>query len=197
MRYLVPGSADDFPRCVPERLRAFGPWSAQLDPNGALLTAVDFPTSGYGEPRQTADGLTYWPPVNTPDISQLMRKRIVVEECNHVELANGQRILIRPAYLEPRRIFSTGVIGDPITAHGQRARRVMDLLLAKDPQGVAHPEALALWIEAVGVVYRATPELIDDMAMFSIEDVDNVLAAVFQGPKPQPGADTSPSSSPG
>ena len=162
-----------------------------------MLTAVDFPTSGYGEPRQTADGLTYWPSVTTPDISQLMRKRIVVEECNQVDLANGQRIIIRPAYLEPRRIFSNGTIGDPITAHGQRARRVMDLLLAKDPQGVAHPEALALWIEAVGVVYRATPELIDDMAMFSIEDVDNVLAAVFQGPKPQPGADTSPSSSPG
>lgn len=191
MRYFIPGARlDDFPKCIPERLRQFGPWEARGDSSGVTLTATEFPSVEYAESRQTPDGFTYWAATNTPDITQLIRKRIVVDECNQVDLANGQRILIRPAYLQPRRLFTDGTIGDPITEHGQRARRVMDLLIAKDLQGIMHPEARALWIEAVGAVYRSTPELIDDHAIFSIEDVDLVLAAVFQGPKPQPGAGT-------
>lgn len=198
MRYLVPGDVSDFPKCVPERLRAFGPWSANGSASGVILTAVDFPCADYVDHgRETDDGLTYWPTATKPTIGQLFRSKIIAEECNQVELTNGERIVIRPAYLEPRKIFSNGTIGDPLTQHGQRTRRVIDLLTGKNSPGILHPEALALWLEAVGIVYRATPELIDDLSLFSIGDVDSVLAAVFTGPKQPPGVDTSPSSSPG
>lgn len=203
MRYLVPGSADDFPRCIPARLIPFGPWSAQCDPNGAVLTALDWPGIGEGEPRKTPEGWAYWPDEKPPSLHQLRRPNMVEESSNWVRLACGESILIRPAYLEPRKVFTNGDVGDPITDHGRLARKVMDLLRQVGPDGkrlhgVMHPDALKLWTQAIAVHYRAPPEVLDDSPTpFSIEDVDNVIAGVFEGPKPPPGAGSSPSPSPG
>ena len=192
MRYFIPGAnIDDFPRCIPERLRRFGPWAAQGNASGVTLTAREWPTGSYtGEPRKTPEGWDYCASDVTPGLQDLFRPATMVDACNQVDLVNGQRIIIRPAYLEPRRMFSNGEVGDVVTEHGRRARRVGDLIRAKDPQGIGHPEAIALWVEAVGNIYRATSEVIDDLDIFSIDDVDNVIAAVFAGPKPQPGAGT-------
>lgn len=198
MRYQIPGSgALNFPKCIPARLRPFGPWEAQDDAAGLILTAKDWPSSELGEPRKTPEGWTYWPSKETPSLVDLFRQKNVVDACNWVELTTGEHILIRPAYLEPRKLFTDGRMGDPITDHGRRARVVMELLDRKDPLGLTHPEALLLWTEAVGITYRATPEVIDDMPGFAAEDVDNIIAAVFAAPKPPPGAGTSPSPSPG
>ena len=192
MRYFIPGAQiDNFPHCIPERLRRFGPWAAQGDANGVTLTAREWPTSDYSnESRKTPEGWDYWPNDTPPNLQDLFRPTTVVDACNQVDLVNGKRIIIRPAYLEPRRMFSNGELGDVVTEHGRRARRVGDLIRSKDPQGLGHPEVALLWVEAVGNIYRATPEAIDDQGDFSIDDVDNVVAAVFAGPKPQPGAGT-------
>lgn len=199
MRYLIPGvNFEDYPNCVPERLRRICGWSAQGDPQGALLTAKDWPAGEYAsEPRKTPEGWLYWPQIKPPSLHQLFRPKTIVEACQSVDLMCGQRVLIRPAYMEPHRIFSTGEMGDPITEYGRRARRVGDLLRADDPLGIRHPEALLLWLEAVGITYRATAEIIDDIGIFSLEDVDCIIEAVFAGPKLQPGAGISPSPSPG
>ena len=199
MRYFIPGAQiDDFPRCIPERLRRFGPWAAQGDSSGVTLTAVEWPTSDYvSESRKTPEGWDYWRSEAIPSLQQLLRAETLVEACNQIALVCGANLLVRPAYLEPRLVFSTGKEGDEITEHGRRARRVGDLLRANDPLGIRHPEAIALWLEAVGNVYRATPEVIDDLAMFTMDDVDAVIAAVFAGPKLQPGAGISLLPSPG
>lgn len=199
MRYFIPGaSIDKFPGCIPERLRRFGPWSAQPDSSGVTLTAREWPTGNYtGEPRKTPEGWDYWHSDAIPSLQQLLRAETLTEACNQISLICGISLLVRPAYLEPRRVFSNGTVGDAFTEHGRRARRVGDLLRADDPQGIRHPEAITLWLEAVGNVYRATPEVIDDLAIFSFDDVDAVIAAVFAGPKLQPGAGISPLPSPG
>lgn len=198
MRYLIPGaSIEDFPRSIPARLRKFGPWEARGQSGDLILTSAESSGAEYGEERKTPEGWTYWGPKETPHISALFRKNTIAEACNVVDLINGDRILIRPAYLEPHLVFTDGRIGESATDYGRRARRVMDLLRNKNDQGILHPESLALWAEAVGIVYCATPELIDDMHAFSLEDVDNIIAAVFSGPKQQPGEGSSPSPSPG
>ena len=188
MRYLIPGaSIENFPRSIPARLRKFGPWEARGQSGDLILTSAGSSADEYGEERKTPEGWTYWAPKQTPHISDLFRKNTIVEACTEVDLVSGDRILIRPAYLEPHLVFTDGRIGDSATDYGRRARRVMDLLRNKNEQGILHPDALALWADAVGIVYCATPELIDDLQAFSIEDVDNIIAAVFSGPKPQPG----------
>lgn len=196
MRYRVPGKALNGVSGIPERLKKFGPWEITEDPNGMLITAKDWPAASYSESRKTPEGWDYFPSAPVT-LGQLYRDKTVQEACNLVELESGDAAWIRPAYLEPLKIFTNGTMGDPLTNYGLRARRVMDLLTARDPLGVLHPESINLWVDSIGITYRAPPEVMDDLSAFSVSDIDNIVAAILAGPKPQPGAGSSPSPSPG
>ncbi len=173
------------------RLMPSGPWSYKGHPGGGSLAFWDQPNkfpalTDFGAPRPCADGLIYYPPLVLPELAQLAKPPAQRSDCTWVPLACGQSIAILPAYLEPRRVLAGGELGDPVTAYGAQARLVDGMFRANDGLSLFDSELLKLCRMALCGTYRLTDELIDDLGIFTTEDIDPITDAAFRGPKAAP-----------
>lgn len=173
------------------RLKQAGPWSYKPHASGGTLAFWPSPDGAipkqgaFCEARACADGLNYLGPIQLPTPSQLARDVAGRPDCTKLLLTCGVTIAILPAYLEPRKVLSTGELGDPVTVYGKLSRSVRDRLGDKAEGSVSllDPELLALCRSAMMTCYRITDELIDDLGWLTTADIDPIISATFHYPQ--------------
>lgn len=179
------------------RLLHAGPWLAvPHEHGGTFLYWADFPEKGdrashlpesYGPPRQTADGLMYYPPKVLPDIWDLASSERAGAD---VPLACGKTVTVPLALTEHRQFIlgePGGVYGLPVTEYGRLAAELLDVCAepkpGSDAGGIAHddPRLHRVLELAIGQRYRVTRELLNDLRVITPEDIDPLLGAIWTG----------------
>lgn len=205
--YFAPGAAVDVAPAMPcfARILAAGPWQ---------VTAINHPTRGWGalawwpgcpQPgdvswRQSPDGLWYASPARLPTQAELARAN--APRGIEVQVTCGASLTMPLATLAPRRLsLLTGAVGIPADEYGRLAYTVSNRLREAGSAGlpIVDAEVLRLLVAGLGLAYRVTAELLEDLGWITTADVDPLLcAALGHDPKAcEPGAISSPSPAPG
>lgn len=185
---------------IAKRLAHVGKWQLVAHPmGGAFATWAGKPSfpAAYGEPRQTHDGLEFYPPKEWPtDRALFLREKLPEHEA--VDLVGG-RVLVGVAMRAARkRRFSVPGVGRPSGALADAAFELWDKINESHDVMIDDPLLTRVLFLAVAACYRVTEEAMDDLGWLTTED-DNAVTSVVFGlhPKPDAGAgDTSASSAP-
>jgi hypothetical protein len=172
-----------------------GPWQYAGHPlGGTFVTMIGMSDQmeDYKQVDPTAGGLQYLPPKAMPTLYDLAKPTPGTGVV--VQLACGLVAEIPVAVVRFRQLRlsrSAGErLGDPVTEYGRLSVMLLDR--AKVEGGLPHDdeELLRLIILAFSQRYRVTAELFDDLGIFSTEDVEPMLGAIWCG-DPKAGAPAS------
>lgn len=176
-----PASADRDERM--RRLSAAGPWQYQPHANGTIAT---WKTQGgprlmssFGKPRNTKDGLLYFPPKELPPLNSLAKPGTLQREDAHevhVETEMGLlKVRIIPAYMSPKKILDDGTLGDYSTQYGKSVRMLLERMNANRALKFSEvcDEMYECVIKGIEYAYRCTRELVSD---YGIIDEDSLLS---------------------
>lgn len=179
-----------------------GKWTCFEHPEGGTMAI--WPTAGaafdfadFGEPRETADGLTFYPSKDEPELVALLKSELSrPSDGEWVTLANGSEIFVAVAALSERRwILSANgsTRAAPLRNHyGVVSRHLYQLVSGnKDDMddGVQNKLEIQLVIAAVHVAYDITDEMIEDLPSFHLSSVDiAVIRGVAWGLSPKESA---------
>lgn len=161
-----------------------GKWVCFDHPEGGAMAV--WPSSGasfsfdeFGEPRQTTDGLTFYPSKDEPDLIDLLKPELSrPTDGEWIVLANGAEVFIAVAALSERRwILSANgsTKAAPIkNQYGVLSRQLYQTVTAKEDHDVDEQNRLEiqLVIAAIHVSYDVTDEAIEDISFFHLSDVD-------------------------
>ena len=158
---------------------------------GATYSLEDF-----GEPRETADGLIYYPSKEEPDVIDLLKGELSrPSDGEFVTMANGSELFIAVASMSERRwILSANgsTKAAPLrNQYGILSRQLYQLVTSKEDADSSEQGKIEiqLVIAALHVSYDVTDELIEDLPAFHLSDVDiAVIRGVAWGLSPKESA---------
>lgn len=203
--YLLPGATAE--SCAEDvrmrRLIGAGPWKYQSrgDAGFASWDGAARPISGYGTPRETLDKLTYYPPLELPMPSSLVRPQMTGRDDVHwidVETLDAlYRLPILPAYLSPRKILEGGKLGDAATLYGKLSRMLNERISANPDLLVSEirKDLYDVCVAALMHTMRVTPELIQDYGWLNQQSCWQIWECVLRVPKESPASGGEPSAS--
>ncbi len=167
--------------------RGFSPGSALLASRPGVHKA-----EAFGAPIETHEGWTFYPPAELPPIHALRGPHADAPGNHPIPLRLGGELTIRPAYLEPRLVFSEGVGDRHVTTYGRVARALRDSMRNGATPDLGSPEVLAVIILAIQTTYPCPSEVLDALnaahPFLTDDDLQPILDAVFAAPFPQPAA---------
>lgn len=161
---------------------------------GALLCSEpgDHERTAFGEPSRTTEGWVFYPPAEVPPLAFLSGPMANAPGNHQVPLRCGGILIVRPAYLEPRLVFSGGNAADHATHYGRIARALRDKIRNGQAPDLVSAEVLAVVQAAIMAVYPCTPEALDAVNLahpfLTDDDLQPILNAIFVPPKAQPAA---------
>jgi len=162
----------------------------------------------FAEPRQTADGLTYYPPKETPTIGEVHHSLDTLPYIIEIDLACGSPLEIVPSVMSPRRVLF-GIDGgaeasDYLSEYArlsdelhQVALRVADLrsaIEAKSSDAKARGQLTQELEEVLAIDERLTPkvalmaiqsahyvtnEVLNDMGIITEQDLVPIVTAAW------------------
>lgn len=163
-------------------------WSAQPHPvQGTMIVWPGLHGGGvslesFGPPRETHDGLTYFPSLEQPTPIDLMRDEKNRLPGTWVNLYSGLELHIGLATATPREIMlqaSGGIaLGKHKSEYGLLAHALFDEFV-KDGVSYADPRLGRLLFLAVQQSYCVTEELIEDLGWFTEADINPIMHAVM------------------
>lgn len=204
--YFAPASRVDVARCVPafHRILPAGPWSVVSYSHpfagvGALAWWSDCaqPEPPAGAWTTSPDGLLYAPPATLPTQAELAKAH--GPRGIDVTLASGVVVTMPLASLAPRKLSLTrATTGEYADAYGRLAYQVREKLTAAGAGGIdiLDPDVITLVATGLGLAYRVTPELLDDLGWLSDVDIDPLLCALMGSDPKAFAGDATPSRSP-
>lgn len=206
--YLLPGSSAEVAAedVRMRRLAGAGPWKYQTRGDAAFATwlgadGAPMPISEFGEPRETLDKLTYYPPRELPMASSLVRPNMTGRDDVHwveVETLDGaHRLPILPAYLSPRKILEGGKLGDEATRYG-RLSRLLNERIGANPNLLISEISKDLYevcVAALMHTMRVTPELVADYGWLNQASRWQIWECVLRVPKESQASGGGPSGS--
>lgn len=178
-----------------------GKWSCFDHAEGGTMAV--WPTAGatysledFGEPRETADGLIYYPSKEEPDVIDLLKGELSrPSDGEFVTMANGSELFIAVASMSERRwILSANgsTKAAPLrNQYGILSRQLYQLVTSKEDADSSEQGKIEiqLVIAALHVSYDVTDELIEDLPAFHLSDVDiAVIRGVAWGLSPKESA---------
>lgn len=163
-----------------------GPWAYSLDGAGVLITRPGAPRTfeSYGPPQPVdgVEGLAFLPPLGTPSLYDYARPD--VHGGADVRLACGLTVSIPVALVQHRQLLLGGnrpTTGDPVTEYGRLAAQLHARSLADGGVPMDDPALGRLLVLALAQHYAVTAQMIDFLAVLSVDDVDPILGAVWCG----------------
>ena len=195
--YEIPGvsSFEVHSSPVAARLLRAGVVHATTGPGGHAFLGTSkaaFNRSLYGEPTKTVEGWAFYPPAVVGTIETLAGPLAAAPGNHQVPLRLGGFLTIRPAYLDPRLVFSGGVAEDHPTHYGRIARALRDRIRNGEELDLGSPEVIAVVQAAILSVYPVTPELLDVVnrvhPFLTDDDLQPILTAAFTAPFLRPAA---------
>lgn len=188
----------------PARLRAAWPknpseplgcWMTHAHPEGGTLCV--FPRlSGaacsldeFGPPRETDDGMIYYPSLVKPTLEFLIKPQNMRGPGEWVSTFEGAQLWIAIAFCTPRRLVlaSSGMrTKDPVTEFGALAHDVYDDIRKRDIPG-DDPRLARLLYLALRESYTVTEEMAEDWDVLTDRDI-NPIVEVALGASPKPSA---------
>lgn len=178
-----------------------GKWTCFDHPEGG--TMVIWPTAGaafdladFGAPRATADGLTFYPFKEEPELVDLLKSELSrPADGEWTTLSNGAEVFIAVASLSERRwiMSANGTTrAAPLkNQYGIVARQLYQMVTIKEDAdaGMQSKLEVQLVIAALHVSYDVTDELIEDLPAFHLSGVDiAVIRGVAWGLSPKESA---------
>lgn len=187
------------------RLLQAGPWQYQPQASGGTLAtwkaAENAPraATAFGTPRQTTDGLLYYPPAVLPRPEALLRPAMAHRDDAHkVDVETGEGLVtlcILPAYASPRRVLDNNLYGDYTAAYARKARALIGKM--KEHPDTVDDELYNDLFEvarcAIMHTTRCTRELITDCGWLTEESAWAIWGAIIQVPKDLQKSDPAPS----
>lgn len=191
------------------RLLPAGTWQFSPHPQGGTLATLKRADGRapaldeFGEPRETADGLLYYPSREPLTVDALRRQ--IIPPAIPVELACGLKLPVPIAAASARKlVFTAGSMttGDYLTAYAQMAEELRGLAKRDGDLFTDRDEHFRLMgrvvLAAIQQVMTATEEALTDLGILSTDDfLPIVLASWGYDPDPNAGgAGAGPSPSP-
>jgi hypothetical protein len=179
-----------------QRLAASGPWMYQMHPKGTFASwrtdnGHPRPSTAFGKPRDTKDGLIYYPPAVLPQPHELLkpqfRQRDGLRSIQVDEI--GTVIQIMPVYMTPRQFMDDNRVGDFTTRYGRTVMELAALLYDRQEDAPApklsdHADMLLDCVRmAIMHTYRSTLELITDLGWVNEGSVKPIWEASIYHPK--------------
>lgn len=202
---------------VPPRIRAGWPndtadpkqsWMVQRHPSGvgALLVyprldGAAVTLDAFGEPRETVDGMTYYPSLEKPTAEFLIRTEKTLPPGEWVKTVLGE-LYIGVAYAAPRSLVllakggASG--GKHVTEFGRLAHELFDDWTSKDGCPAGDPRPFRVLFLGLRSSYEITEEVGEDLNWLTSADIVPCIDTIL-GCNPKPSAAEpagSPSSAP-
>lgn len=158
---------------------------------------ASFTLEEFGEPRETADGLTYYPSKEDPEMLDLLKPELArPNDGEWVTTSNGDELWIATAIMSERKwiLSATGAtrIAPMRHRYGILSRQLF--AMCTGPKEEANPDEQAaleikLIIAAIHASYDVTDEMIEDLPALHLSDVDiAVIRGVAWGLSPKESA---------
>lgn len=189
--YFAPGvscaqrPAKDIPEFA--RVASAGPWaccdSSQCGANGALifLVGAEQPAVGHGKPEDwidCGDGLRYLTGQPMPTQAELVRDHNV-RGIDYLT-SRGITLTVPVATASPRKIsFASKKALGYATDFAELAFRVFDRISDEKGLSPLDPDVLKVVADAIGHVYRTTPEILDELGWITSADIDPIICCIF------------------
>lgn len=187
----------------PARIRAAWPndpkngdegWMVQRHPTGvgALLVFPRYDGAAvtldaFGEPRDTADGMVYYPSKEAPDREWLIRPESSRPAGEWVKIYDGH-LWIPIAFAAPRKLVlcSSGGYreGEPVSEFGQLGHEIFDPFISKEGVPFTDPRLWRLLFLALRESYWVTEEIVEDIPWLTTADITPIaMTALGLNPK--------------
>ena len=190
----------------PARLRAAWPknpseplgcWMAHVHPSGDGVLCV-FPRldgaaarlEEFGTPRETADGMVFYPSLVEPTTEFLIKPEIQRGPGEWVSTYLGHSLWVPLALAAPRRLLltSSGIHPkQPVSELGRIAHEIFDEYFSKEGLTMTDQRLARLIFLALRDSYYVTEEILEDLPWLTDRDLSSIFQTIMgASPKPSP-----------